>query len=213
MTALAHRSVRRAATGPQPNSKRLDVWGDGGEYDVGDGSVDAAICNGDHDALMKQLRQAEELSPKVSSALAEMLDPNSSYIWRLHLKRRKAGNPQSAASLVSVDSALNRIRETPISIESAHEIAAMLDPNSDHRFRLHLRKRNRGPRQRPLNMKIYFAVKNALESRQPIKNLVIDLKESHGIGRKTFYSYKKIIERDERKSIKRNIAVQNPNSP
>ena len=148
MEALTQRSVRQAATGPQPNSRRLDVWG-GGEYDVGEASALDAICHGDEDLLMESLRQAEELSPKVScalaDALAEMLDPNSSHTWRLHLKRRRAGNPRNAASLVSVDSALKRICETPISIESAHEIAEMLAPDSDHRFRLHLRKRKRGP--------------------------------------------------------------------
>ena len=100
--------------------------------------------------LMESLRQAEELSPKVScalaDALAEMLDPNSSHTWRLHLKRRRAGESQETRQTLNRSTlALKRICETPISIESAHEIAEMLDPHSDHRFRLHLRKRKRGP--------------------------------------------------------------------
>ena len=134
MKALTQRSVRKAATRPQPNSNRLDVWEDGGEYDVGAGSAHEAIRNDD---LVQVLRH----EPRLCCMLAEMLDPNSSHTWRLHLKRRKAGNPKNAASRVSVVSALKRIcetawieAETPISIEDAREIAAMLDPISSHHF-------------------------------------------------------------------------------
>ena len=193
MKALTQRSVRKAATGPQPNSNRLDVWGDGGEYDVGDGSAHEAVRDGIDDLLVQHLRH-----PDAWRDFVEMLDPNSSHTSRLHLKRRKAGNPKNAASRESVDSALKRICETPFSIEGAREIAAMLNPDSSHPFRLHWRKRNRGRTRREfLNIKIYRAVEKALESKEPIKNLVIDLRESDGINPKTFFEYKKIIKRNK----------------
>ena len=70
--------VRKAATRPQPNSNRLDVWEDGVEYDVGAGSAHEAIRNDD---LVQVLRH----EPRLCCMLAEMLDPNSSHLalWRV----------------------------------------------------------------------------------------------------------------------------------
>ena len=204
MTATARKEVSLQPDARLPN---------GPEDDVGDGSALEAIRSGkDLPILVEYLRFSEDLSPNVLSALVSMLNLGSDHPWRLHLKYRHRGNPQKTCKYEPdlINSTLERISREPMSVKTARELAEMLDPESRHQFRLSLRKRNRGPisRRRFLNMEIYFKVAKALKSKEPIKNLVIDLRKRDGIDRKTFFAYKKIIERNKGEASKRS-SVQN----
>ena len=189
MTAKA----RKAATGPQPDARLPN----GPEDDVGDGSALEAIRSGKDTVLIlvEYLRFSEDLSPNVLSALVSMLNLGSDHPWRLHLKYRHRGNPQKTGKHQPdlINSTLERISREPMSVKTARELAEMLDPDSSHPFRLTLQKRNRGPisRRRFLNMDIYFKVTKARESKQPIKNMVSDLRESDNIDEKRFLHTRK----------------------
>ena len=208
MKAPHQRKVRKSSAGLQPKSQWIDIWGDGQDYDVGEGSALEAIREGDDTVLIEYLRHADKLSPKVLRVVSAMLNPNSSHTWRLHLNRRNAGNPDKSAKAeryVTDASVFERICKKPMRIKTAREIAEMLDSESRHQFRLWLRKRTKGPiaHRRLLDTAILFAVRKTLKTGHPIESLVSELRAKEGISRKTFFEYKKAIE--ARKTSSKNI--------
>ena len=191
MTAKA----RKAATGPQPDARLPN----GPEDDVGDGSALEAIRSGKDTVpiLVEYLRFSEDISPNVLSALVAMLNPGSDHPWRLHLKCRHRGKPQKTGKYKPdlINSTLERISRKPMSVETARELAEMLDPESRHQFRLSLRKRKRGPVPRspwlsPIPMDKEFLIRKALKRTGKLEAIVRELQDQ-GISRKMFFDFKK----------------------
>ena len=56
-----------------------------------------AIRYGNAATLAQYLWQADEIDPRVRRELAEMLNPTSNHVWRLHARQRFRGKPTKQA--------------------------------------------------------------------------------------------------------------------
>ena len=110
-----------------------------------------AIQRGNGAILVRYLREADEIDPRVRRELAEMLNPTSNHTWRLDAEYRFRGKPTKLAKrwkplfndvLVNLTKLLSGV--DPLDPTCPRTLANMLDPDSHHPLRLDLKQRKSG---------------------------------------------------------------------
>jgi hypothetical protein len=126
-----------------------------------------AIRHGNGLILARYLREVDEIDPRVRRDLAEILNPTSNHVWRLHARYRFRGTPtKRAKDFIAAVVPLARLLSgtNPIGAKCHRTLAEMLDPESNHPVRLDLQQRNSGrPPLRPPGIHRLDLVPNPIE--------------------------------------------------
>jgi hypothetical protein len=110
-----------------------------------------AIQHGNGAILVRYLREADEIDPRVRRELAEMLNPRSNHTWRLDARYRFRGKPTKLAKrwkplfndvLVNLTKLLSGV--DPLDPRYPRTLADMLDPDSHHELQLDFKQRKPG---------------------------------------------------------------------
>ena len=116
--------------------------------DVGHGCALEAIQHGNRAILVRYLREADEIDPRVRRELAEMLNATSNHSWRLDARYRFRGKPTKQGERDFNETIVNLTKlfsgAEPLDPRCPRTLADMLDPDLHGQFRFDLKQRKRG---------------------------------------------------------------------